>query len=219
MLARYQPPPQVFIFLVHDTAGCLMKTIKLDDINIHDIGNSIQISGTLWSGKGISFITLLPQKDVELGDISILPLTLDEWKTLIKQTDVLETEMLRQDSSGITKILFRKSQRQLDSYMQWAVFKRDNYTCRYCGHTGVPLTVDHIILWEEGGPTIEENLLSACRGCNKDRGNMQYENWVSSPVYMNKSRNLPVDVREANINIIPQLDHLKSLCFTHTRSR
>lgn len=53
------------------------------------------------------------------------------------------------------------------------IFKRDNYTCKYCGwKNGINgrkdkiLTVDHIIPWKYGGTTKEENLITSCLDCN-----------------------------------------------------
>ena len=197
-----------------------MEEIKLSDIDIHDFGSNIQIAGTIWTGKGQSFITLVPNKKDNLSNLKIMPLTLPEWETLLRQTDLLETEMLAKDSTGkIVKIIYRKTQRQIDAYLQWAVFKRDNYTCRYCGRTGIPLTIDHIDLWENGGATIMENLLSSCRSCNKDRGKIEYDVWLKSPVYLRKSTNLSTLVKQENENLVLQLPHLKTLRVYHVRSR
>lgn len=52
------------------------------------------------------------------------------------------------------------------------VFERDNFTCRYCGKSDYPrgwLVADHVIPSPDG-PTTEDNLVTACRGCNKRKG-------------------------------------------------
>lgn len=196
-----------------------METINLADINVYDIGNEIQISGVIWTGKGHAFVTFVPDKDEDLSNLKKMPLTLPQWEILLKQTDLLETEIFQKDSTGITKIIVRKSQRQIDSYLQWAVFRRDSYTCRYCGRTGIPLSVDHIIIWEDGGPTIEENLISACRQCNKDRGRLPYEEWLATRAYLLKSRNLSVIEKQKNTDILSQLDAIRTKRVLHVRSR
>src|SRR3954468_79089 len=150
-----------------------MDEIKLSDINILDIGNAIAIAGVIWSGKGVSFIAQFPDKNEDFSHLKVMPLTLDDWQKIIRQTDILETEIFAQDSSGMVKKIVRKTARQIDNYAQWAVFRRDNYACRYCGNNNVPLTVDHIDLWEDGGASVQANMLSACKSCNKDRGNMK----------------------------------------------
>lgn len=197
-----------------------MKQISLGDIDIHSIGADIQIAGTIWSGLGKNFVTLIPGKQDDLSNLEIMPLTLDEWNILLKQADLLETEMFQKDPTGkLVKVIFRKTQRQIDAYVTWDVFKRDNYTCRYCGRTGIPLTVDHIDIWENGGATIKENLLSACRSCNKDRGKLEFDIWLQSPVYLKKSKALPPDMKKANEDLIAQLPRLKTLRVYHIRSR
>jgi hypothetical protein len=196
-----------------------MEEIRLEDINLYDLGNEIQIAGTIWSGKGMSFITILPEKKEDFKNLKLLPMSLEDWQKFIRQTDLLETEILSNDENGLTKILLRKSQRQIDTYIQWAVFRRDNYTCRYCGRTGIPLTVDHIDLWEDGGPTIIENLISTCRSCNKDRGRIKYVDWINSPIYKKKSKTLTSAQKQANLDIINDLPNIEKLRVQHIKSR
>lgn len=197
-----------------------METIQLKDINLYDIGNTIQIAGTIWSGNGQCFITLIPGKTETFENLKIMPLDLSEWETLLKQADTLETEMFAKDETGkLVKILFRKSQRQIDSFLQWAAFKRDNYSCRYCGRTGIPLTVDHIDLYENGGATILENLVSACRSCNKDRGRMEYADWLNSDQYKKRSNNLTTEVKKQNNDLLNNLEDLKTKRVLNVRTR
>lgn len=50
------------------------------------------------------------------------------------------------------------------------VFERDQHTCRYCGIDDYPrewLVLEQVI---PDGPSTEENLVTACRGCNKRKG-------------------------------------------------
>jgi 5-methylcytosine-specific restriction endonuclease McrA len=55
------------------------------------------------------------------------------------------------------------------------IFRRDNYTCQYCGtHTGV-LTIDHIIPRHLGGEHSWENLVTACSDCNHRKGGRTME--------------------------------------------
>lgn len=196
-----------------------MNEITLSDINILDIGNTIQIAGTVWAGNGMCFITPGPNSIEDFSNIQILKMDLADWQKFIRQADLLETEIIGQDSTGITKMIYRKSQRQIDTVMQWVVFQRDNYTCRYCGRTGLPLTVDHIDLWEHLGVTIPENLLSACKKCNKDRGNLEYQDWLNSEVYKQRSLNLSSEIKQANLDIVAKLPELIKLRVKNIRSR
>ncbi len=121
------------------------------------------------------------------------------------QTDVVETSVIDPDNYP-QRIIVRKSQRQMDSKVQWDVFRRDNFVCRYCGANNVPLTVDHIMTWESGGPTIVENLVSACKKCNKTRGNTAYGDWLESDYYKKVSNSLPLPVLTANNNLLIALN-------------
>ena len=49
------------------------------------------------------------------------------------------------------------------------VFERDEYRCRDCGGWEF-LTVDHVIPFVFGGPTVIENLQTLCRSCNSRKG-------------------------------------------------
>ncbi len=198
-----------------------MNKLKLGtDINILQLGNDYQISGLIFSGQGKSFITTLPHKHDDVNEpIEQLDLDYDGMLGLLRQLDILETEIFASDPSGLTKQIVRKSQRQIDNIMQWQVFKRDNYTCRYCGRSGIPMSVDHIILWEDGGATVVDNLLTACKSCNRDRGRTQFEAWLRSPIYASKSKNLSQGVKNANMAIVLDLPRLRTLNVQHIRTR
>lgn len=52
------------------------------------------------------------------------------------------------------------------------IFERDHYTCRYCGNADTErkwLIAEHVVPAPDG-PTTEENLVTACRPCNKRKG-------------------------------------------------
>ncbi|MEA3349639.1 MAG: HNH endonuclease [Chloroflexota bacterium] len=50
------------------------------------------------------------------------------------------------------------------------VFRRDNYTCQYCGKRKKILTLDHVIPRHLGGEHSWENLVTACASCNHKKG-------------------------------------------------
>ncbi|PIU45311.1 MAG: HNH endonuclease [Ignavibacteriales bacterium CG07_land_8_20_14_0_80_59_12] len=50
------------------------------------------------------------------------------------------------------------------------ILRRDAYRCQYCGGTGLPLTVDHVIPKAQCGEDAWENLVSACLRCNNKKG-------------------------------------------------
>ena len=55
------------------------------------------------------------------------------------------------------------------------VFRRDNYTCQYCGRRDSQLTVDHILPKHLGGKHIWTNVVAACPGCNHRKGGRRLE--------------------------------------------
>jgi len=52
------------------------------------------------------------------------------------------------------------------------IFKRDGYTCVYCGCKNERLECDHFIPISRGGGNEEENLVTACKPCNRKKSNM-----------------------------------------------
>jgi len=202
--------------------------MKLSDLNILDIGNTIQISGLVLQGQDQTLLAPFPGEVITLTDAShgfnrngvptacmdVLQFTTEDWERFFQQSDWLEVEC----QLGERKVVLRKSQRQIDAAVSWAVFKRDDYRCRYCGKEG-PLTIDHILTWESGGPTIQQNLLAADRRCNRTRGNMLYAEWIHSDHYRKISKDLNSHVRAMNETLIDKLPELEKLKVSHVRSR
>lgn len=50
------------------------------------------------------------------------------------------------------------------------IYKRDHYTCQYCGSIK-DLTIDHVIPKSKGGTNNWDNLVTCCRKCNLKKGN------------------------------------------------
>lgn len=55
---------------------------------------------------------------------------------------------------------------------RFEIFKRDNFTCQYCGKVSpqVVLEVDHIIPKSKKGSDKPENLITSCFDCNRGKG-------------------------------------------------
>lgn len=55
---------------------------------------------------------------------------------------------------------------------RFEVFKRDQFTCQYCGNTppAVVLEVDHIDAVSNGGDNDIDNLITSCFDCNRGKG-------------------------------------------------
>lgn len=50
------------------------------------------------------------------------------------------------------------------------IFRRDNFTCQYCGKQGGNLTIDHIYPRHLGGQHLWNNVVTACAACNHRKG-------------------------------------------------
>jgi len=70
-------------------------------------------------------------------------------------------------------MLVSKSKRKRDiNFSKKAIFLRDNYTCAYCANKFKPnqLSLDHITPVCQGGGKTWENIVTACRECNSEKG-------------------------------------------------
>ena len=55
------------------------------------------------------------------------------------------------------------------------VFRRDNFTCQYCGKRSDNLTIDHILPRHMGGKHVWTNVVTACASCNHHKGGRTIE--------------------------------------------
>ena len=56
---------------------------------------------------------------------------------------------------------------------RFRILQRDNFRCQYCGRTAaddVRLEIDHVTPLCKGGTDTEDNLITACMGCNRSKG-------------------------------------------------
>lgn len=70
-------------------------------------------------------------------------------------------------------------------YNRFEIFARDDYRCHYCGltvnnrvlpHHPRRATIDHMTPKSRGGAKYDEsNVVTACRRCNEEKGNMLYD--------------------------------------------
>lgn len=79
------------------------------------------------------------------------------------------------------------------------------------------MTIDHLVCWEAGGATVEPNLLTACKRCNKTRGNISYEAWLKHPRYREVSKKLPEARRQANEALLATLPNIQLNVHARTR--
>jgi len=180
--------------------------MSLRDINMAEVGRSIQLVGAVYGDDLHSWLVLIPGEEPVEAPTNVV-LTLPEWQEFFRQTDLVEVEALVRDpeTKQVGKAIVRKSSRQVAKHTSWVVYRRDGFKCRYCGADNVPMTVDHLVTWEDGGPSIEANLVTSCSKCNNKRGTMPYADWLMSPYYKRVSKGLDYQTKFANQGLVPTL--------------
>ena len=65
-----------------------------------------------------------------------------------------------------------RGSRTIPATLRFEVFRRDSFTCTYCGRTPpeVRLHADHVTPWSQGGQTMLDNLGTAWADCNLGKG-------------------------------------------------
>jgi hypothetical protein len=71
-----------------------------------------------------------------------------------------------------------RKRRPIGAKKRQEILQRDNYACRVCGrnpitHPGLPLEVDHIVPFSEGGTDDVSNLQTLCLLCNRGKGSTE----------------------------------------------
>ena len=80
------------------------------------------------------------------------------------------------------------ARKQIPKIVRFEVFKRDKFTCQYCGAQAPNeiLEVDHIKPVSKGGTDDIMNLVTACRDCNRGKTNRELSD--DSAVKVQKQR-------------------------------
>lgn len=143
--------------------------------NLLDFGNKYSVGGVVYNNSDEQIVIMLPGEEGSESVVWKYP-TWEEWKTLLAQTDIANMEIVDEKTRAVKAIISR-SARQINEVFRWGIFRRDNFTCQYCGVTEVPLTIDEYLCQHLGGPINEENCKTACRQCNKTKANKTPEEW------------------------------------------
>lgn len=147
------------------------------------IGNSLTLSGVLFQGMDENVLLLFPEADLTLSPLESKRLSPGQWATVLEQSD--DPIIFEHDSSGVIKPFIRKAQYTISGDVQQKIWVRDNCQCVYCGAKmgKATLTIDHFMPLELGGQNNPKNYLTACRNCNKAKGNMHPEKWCRKRGY------------------------------------
>lgn len=113
------------------------------------------------------------------------PLQLMSWERAVHlffldKVEVLEDydQKIRSPSfsMGIPAVViskhYIKNQKQITRFSRMNIFLRDNFTCLYCGHQFAKsfLTLDHVVPKSKGGGKTWNNIVTACKDCNRIKG-------------------------------------------------
>ena len=186
-----------------------METKRFEDIDLRAVGHEVVMTGIVFQGHtlgGQGMVVMFPTQGVGAEQLVEVQPSLEQWLALLKQTDELEREAEVLDEGGkIAHAFLRKGQRQMDAQVMWDCYRRDSFSCCYCGAIDRPLTVDHLIPWELRGPSILLNLLSSCKRDNRRRGNMSFAHWLQSGYYAEVSAGLTEERKAANLALLDTL--------------
>jgi|TARA_R100000093_G_C1931779_1_gene68964 hypothetical protein len=108
--------------------------------------------------------------------------------------------------------------------LRFSVFKRDNFTCQYCGKTppNVILEADHVISRKDGGQDDKMNLITACFACNRGKGASSVSIGKMTKKALKKECKILKEEKEqltAYYNFIREKDELKDFELSIYRER
>lgn len=133
---------------------------------------------TMWRSDGI-----LPNCDKKLARIT--GCTPTRWSKI--KADVLE--FFDSVDGGLTSNVIAQWERdknKLDGRQPMSastrafVLERDGYQCAYCSTMDGPMEVDHVFPVSKGGSDDLQNLVCACRSCNRSKGAKTVADWVNA---------------------------------------
>lgn len=133
-----------------------------------------------WEGKGImDKLTQLAQESGPFAlDISVLQRNFGF--NARKATRIFP--IISECFAEVCKLIPELRSNDRPSINEWItlrqfVFKRDNFTCQYCGSRGGKLECDHIVPVSKGGSHEIWNLTTACFKCNRAKGSKLLKEW------------------------------------------
>lgn len=119
-------------------------------------------------------------------------------------------------SSGTVK------RKPLSKRTRFEVFKRDGFTCQFCGNTppAVILEVDHLVPLSKGGVDEIINLLTSCEGCNRGKSD-RLVTQISSPDARPETLRIHQEVAEAKrfLNERLELDRINLALISYLRDQ
>lgn len=98
------------------------------------------------------------------------------------------------------------SRLQVSPKQRYQIFKRDKFTCRYCGAKApeVSLELDHIIPVSRGGDNDPMNLITACQQCNRGKSDDLPYSIQQTFVYDDKEIPLYIEKKTQRVQLVLQ---------------
>ena len=105
-----------------------------------------------------------------------------------------------------------EKRKQVSKRMRFEVFKRDMFTCQYCGKKSpdVVLNADHINPVSKGGKNTITNLITACEDCNSGKSNIELSDDAAIRKQMNQMQKLAERDEQISMMVDWQESLLKS---------
>jgi 5-methylcytosine-specific restriction endonuclease McrA len=106
---------------------------------------------------------------------------------------------LKRESNINGNMHMKTARKPLTKTLRFETFKRDSFTCQYCGNTppSVILEVDHINPVSKGGDNSIDNLVCSCFDCNRGKGSR-------------KLSSVPETIAEKTKKLAEQEDQIKA---------
>jgi len=157
--------------------------------NPDEAGDTIHLSGVILNDykNNKQYLCYLPQMWEDDLPREASQFTADDWDEWLKHSDDPTFTEYTDETRKVVKAIVRKGTRQVIQDVVWEVYRRDNFTCRYCGRNDLPLTFDHYVAQAFGGPWTVENGRTACRPCNKKKANKTVAEWEEEMKKWNKN--------------------------------
>ena len=70
------------------------------------------------------------------------------------------------------------------------IFEAWNHTCAYC--CALADTLDHVKPRHKGGATVANNLVPACKNCNRKKGSEDWRDWFNRQMFWSEDRALKI---------------------------
>jgi 5-methylcytosine-specific restriction endonuclease McrA len=158
-LMRYWPKPFARISTMESDVGTQRSTYGIDGIKVLVLNHTYEPLHFCNVKRAIIMVLQGKAENVEMSD-----------RVIHSPSRVLPLP-------AVIRLLryIRRSYRKSLAFSKKNVFRRDNYTCQYCGRMGPDLTIDHIVPRSLGGKTSWENVVVACQACNVRKGNRRLD--------------------------------------------